>query len=85
MNRLEDVTKKPSRFFGPWIVMIVIPWLFPVILIALVITSAIKGSFEPYRKLHYWFFFSLIGLAVYAGFDYWLGVQFQEGLRSYGS
>ena len=85
MNETEKRIKEPGRFLGPWVIMVILPWLFPVVLIALVISAAIKESIQPFRKLHYWLVFSLIGLAVYSGIEMWLSFSLQEAIRSYSS
>jgi len=49
--------KKSNILSGPWVIMVILPWLFPIVFVALLIVAAIKESIEPLRKAHYWFFF----------------------------
>jgi ABC-type transport system involved in multi-copper enzyme maturation permease subunit len=76
---------KTSSLFGPWVIMVILPWLFPIVLIALIIAAAIRGSNEPLRTIHYWLFFSLIGLAVYAGIDFLIGVNVSAIIQANGA
>lgn len=76
--------KKSNILFGPWVIMVILPWLFPIVFVALLIVAAIKESIEPLRKAHYWFFFSLIGLAVYVGIDFLVGEMMLDMILTNG-
>lgn len=48
---------KSNSLLGPWVIMATLPWLFPIVLIFMLIAAAIKGSIEPLRTVHITGFF----------------------------
>lgn len=83
MENTEAQISSKRRLFGPWVVMVILPWLFPFVLIFMLMLAAINESIEPLKKAHYWLLSSLIGLTAYAGLDFWLGIRMQQIIGSY--
>lgn len=54
--------------------MLIMPMLFPIVFIVMLIAAVFKGTNEPFRQVHYWFICSLIGIAIYVGFNYGVSV-----------